>query len=553
MNMKKILAGLFIVGALFSTSSCTEYLDMTPTDRVSDKTIWETTETAEYNVNYLYSYLIDIVNGQSVVGLTESLTDMLKYGSYNYNSMCYIPSEMAYGGSVITANYVDVYMGFWGTMYTAIRKTNFALYSLKAYGKMSDEDKVRLEAELRFLRANMYFDLTKRYKDIIIYDENMEAYTKDRKLDTEKEAWDFIQADLEFAAANLPEKAAAKGRLDKGMAYAFTTRAMLYAKRYQAVVDAADEVAKLGYALENEYEDAFKKPINEGNKEAILQYTFSYENDVTHSLDRTYAPTGDYSLKGQDGIGGMGTPTQEMVESYEYAAGGFPDWSPWHTAEGTTVNPPYADLEPRFHATILYNGAPWKGRTIEPFVNGADGWSPWREEKDPKGRTTTGYYLKKLVDETNVDLTDSDMPVSILRYGEVLLNKAEACYHLDDAAGANAAVKAIRTRVGLPYTDKAGDNLWAAIRQERKVELAFEGLWYWDLRRWEVAAEKYPLGLSGYQQHGLKIERYADGFKYTYVSVDDKDRDFSSKLYRFPMPTSELYNNDYVEQYPEWK
>ena len=145
------------------------------------------------------------------------------------------------------------------------------------------------------------------------------------------------------------------------------------------------------------------------------------------------------------------------------------------------------------------------------------------------------------------------MPITILRYAEVLLNKAEACYHTNDAAGANAAVKAIRARVGLPYTDKAGDNLWAAIRQERKVELAFEGFWYWDLRRWEVAANQYPEGLTGYQQHGLKIERYADGFKYTYVSVDDQDRNFPAKLYRFPMPTSELNNNAAVDQYPEWK
>lgn len=550
--MKKILAGLLIAGSMLGFSACSEYLDMTPTDRISDKTIWETTEAAEYNVNYLYSYLLDIVNGQTSLGLSESLTDMLKYGSYNYNSMAYIPSEMAYGGTVITANYVDVYMGFWGTMYTAVRKTNQALNSLKAYGQMSDEDKVRLEAELRFLRANMYFDLIKRYKDVILYDEDMTAYTKDKALSTEAEGWNFVQSDLEFAAANLPEKAAAKGRLDKGMAYAFTTRAMLYAERYDAVIAAANEVEKLGYKLEDSYEDAFKEAINAGNDEAILQYTFSYADDQTHSLDFYYTPAGDYNLIGQTG-GGYGTPTQEMVESYEYAVGGFPDWSAWHTAEGTTATPPYAELEPRFHATVLYNGAEWKGRTIEPYVNGLDGWASWKVEREPKGKTTTGYYLKKLADETNTALTGSDMPITILRYGEVLLNKAEACYHTEDAAGANAAIKAIRSRVGLPYTDKAGENLWAAIRQERKVELAFEGLWYWDLRRWEVAANQYPEGLSGYQQHGLKIERYADGFKYTYVSVDESDRNYSEKLYRFPMPTSELNSNSLVEQYPEWK
>ena len=86
----------------------------------------------------------------------------------------------------------------------------------------------------------------------------------------------------------------------------------------------------------------------------------------------------------------------------------------------------YADLEPRFHATVLYNGAEWKGRTIEPYINGIDGWASWRIEREPKGKTTTGYYLKKLADETNTSLVGSDMPVTILRYAEVLLNKAEA-------------------------------------------------------------------------------------------------------------------------------
>lgn len=550
--MKKIFAVLLITGAVFS--SCTKFLDMTPTNSVSDKTIWETTEAAEYNVNYLYSYLIDIVNGQCVIGLTESLTDMMKYGSYNYNSLCYIPSEMSYGGSVIDAGYVDSYMGFWSTMYTAARRMNQALFSLHTYGQMNDADKLRLEAELRFLRANVYFELIKRYKEVIIYDENLEAITKNRALNTEEEGWDFVQADLEFAAQNLPEKAKANGRLDKGMAYAFTTRAMLYAKRYDAVVAAAEQVKNLGYALMPNYADSYTKAVNAGNNEAIMQYTFDYANGITHSIDFYYTPAGDYTLIGQpSGGGGYGTPTQELVESYELKTGGFPDWTPWHTADGTTVTPPYAELEPRFHATVLYNGAEWKGRKIEPYIGGVDGWATWRLEREPKGKTTTGYYLRKLVDETNVALVSSSSPVTILRYAEVLLNKAEACYHLNDAAGANAAVKEVRDRVALPYEDKSGDELWKAIRQERKVEFAFEGLWYWDLRRWEVAANQYPEGLTGYQQHGFKIEKVGDDFKYTYVSVDDKDRNFASKLYRFPLPSSELNNNSAVTQFPEWK
>ena len=535
-------------------SSCTSFLDMSPTDKVSDKVMWENTTNAEYHVNYLYSYIYDVLMGQCVAGQTEALTDMLKYGSYNYNSLCYIPSEIAYGAATtLTAGYVDSYMGYWGSWYTGISKINKAIVSLRKFGQMSDEDKVRLEAEMKFMRAFLYFDLMKRYKEIIIYDENLDAYAKDKPISSEADGWNLIQADLEYAAAILPERTVSKGRLDKGMAWGFMTRAMLYAERWDLVKNAAAEVEKLGYALEADYEDGYMKPIGNGNKEAIIQYQFDRGSDVTHSYDFYYTPGGDFSIYKETG-GGYGTPTQEMVESYELATGGFPDWTPWHDV--TTETPPYADLEPRFHASILYNGAPWKNRLIEPYVGGADGWCQWNLEREPKGRTTTGYYLRKMVDESHdvIAYSGGVQPLIVLRYAEVLLNKAEACHKTGDAAGANAAVKAIRDRVGLPYAEKAGDELWAAIRQERKVELAYEGLWYWDLRRWKVAHKQYPEGLTGYQQHGLKIEKNDDGtFTYTYVSVDDQDRNFPEKMYRFPMPTGELNNNGAVEQYPEWK
>ena len=554
MKMKNIYKSAIIALMALGLSSCTSFLDMSPTDKVSDKVMWESTTNAEYHVNYLYSYIYDVLMGQCVAGQTEALTDMLKYGSYNYNALCYIPSEIAYGAATtLTAGYVDSYLGYWGSWYTGISKVNKAIVSLRKYGQMSDQDKLRLEAEMKFMRAFLYFDLMKRYKEIIIYDENLDAYAKDKAVSSEAEGWDLIQADLEYAAENLPERTASKGRLDKGMAWGFMTRAMLYAERWDLVKTAAVEVEKLGYALEADYQDGYMKPIGSGNKEAIIQYQFDRANDVTHSYDFYYTPGGDFSIYKETG-GGYGTPTQEMVESYELATGGFPDWTPWHDV--TTETPPYADLEPRFHASVLYNGAPWKGRKIEPYVGGADGWCQWNLEREPKGRTTTGYYLRKMVDESHdvIAYSGGVQPLIVLRYAEVLLNKAEACHKTNDPAGANAAVRAIRDRVGLPYEDVTGDDLWKAIRQERKVELAYEGLWYWDLRRWKVAHKPYPEGLTGYQQHGLKIEKNNDGtFTYTYVSVDDQDRNFPEKMYRFPMPTGELNNNGAVDQYPEWK
>ena len=493
---------------------------------------------------------------QCSAGLTEALTDQLKYGSYNYNAMCYIPSEIAYGdATTLTAGYVDAYLGYWGSWYQGITKTNKAIAYLRQYGQMSDEDKIRLEAEIRFIRAYLYFDLMKRYKEIILYNENLEEYSKDKELSSEAEGWDFIYNDLKFAADNLPDRNSSGGRIDKGMAWGMMSRAMLYAKRYEQVIEAADKVTELGYALEASYKDSYSKSIAAGNKEAILQYNFDRSSDVTHSFDFYYTPGGDYTIYGEAG-GGYGTPTQEMVESYELATGGFPNWDPWH--DSTSETPPYADLEPRFHASILYNGASWKGRTIEPFVDGADGWMEWNTEREPKGRTCTGYYLRKMVDEGHdvIAYSGGTMPIIVIRYGEVLLNKAEACYNLGDShyAAANEIVKTIRARVGLPFDGGlTGNDLWKAIRQERKVELAYEGHWYWDLRRWGVAKEAYPEGLTGYKLHGLKIEKSGKGFTYTYVSVDDQNRNYPAKMDRYPLPESEMASNSKVQQYSEWR
>ena len=129
--MKLITKYMAAAAVAVTAVSCSDFLDMTPTDSVSDKVIWENTENAEMAVNYLYSYTYDVLMNQCVAGQTESLTDMMKYGSYNYNSLCFIPSEIAYGDeTTLTASYVDTYLGFWSSTYWAVRLCNEALYNL---------------------------------------------------------------------------------------------------------------------------------------------------------------------------------------------------------------------------------------------------------------------------------------------------------------------------------------------------------------------------------------------------------------------------------------
>ena len=131
--MKNIYKAILSAVLALGLSSCTSFLDMTPTDSVSSKVMWENTKNAEYHVNYLYSYVYDVLMNQCVAGQTEALTDMLKYGSYNYNALCYIPSEIAYGAATtLTTSYVDAYLGYWGSWYGGIAKVNKAINSLPA-------------------------------------------------------------------------------------------------------------------------------------------------------------------------------------------------------------------------------------------------------------------------------------------------------------------------------------------------------------------------------------------------------------------------------------
>ena len=244
--MKKKTLYAILLGVTMSSVSCSDFLDMSPTNAVSDKLVWASVENAELAVNDFYRYIdyLSVFNsGQCLAGSTDALTDQLKYGSYNYNSYCRIPSEIAYGGAVLTPGYVDTYLGNWSTMYDYVRRVNEGLSNLYKYGEsISQEDKQRLEAEMKFFRGFLYTDLIKRYKDVILYDEDMTAITRDKDVTPEAQCWDFVYNDLSSAAKVLAVSTDPDGRITSGAAYALLSRAMLYAKRWDDAKAAAEKV-----------------------------------------------------------------------------------------------------------------------------------------------------------------------------------------------------------------------------------------------------------------------------------------------------------------------
>jgi len=544
--MMKKLIYIFLV--LPFLTSCGDFLDPDPRDRLSDRMFWEDETSTDLYLNSLYTYLPSYGNfGESQFNsglLTEGMTSMLKYGSYsagrgNANTIVFNPF-------FVTADQSQGLV-IWTESYTRIRRVNEFMAGIRQYAEYPDDVKNRYEAQARFFRAFLYYQLLLRTNTVILYEDLPESNNK--PLSSKAACWDFVEQDLAFAIEHLPVQWSSDqtGRITKGAALAMMSRAMLVAERWEKVREAANEVINLTdngakiYELNSSYQAAFQSYFS-GNKESILEFRYQLPQP-THTFDRKFAPGGDWANNGGDA-----SPTQEMVEEYELATGGKPDWSAWHGR--TTETPPYELLEPRFHASVLYNGADWKGRKIETFEGGRDGYVDYGFQPNTFGKTTTGYYLRKYLDESISDIstTRSAQPWIEIRLAEVYLNLAEACYNLGETNMANNALKTIRDRVDLPYNDNTGDELFHAIRQERKVELAFEGFHYWDLRRWRVAHEE----LNDVRFHGLKITKAGEVFTYEYVDVDKQNRKFPERFYNFPIPIAEIANNTAVSQISLW-
>jgi hypothetical protein len=552
MKLALALLGVALVGC----SDGEGFLDTTPTDAVSDKLVWSKPEYAELNINSFY-HIIDALGqfdtAQTAVGISEGMTDILKYGSTAQNTHMWFANEMAYQ-TAPSASSASYYLGNWSWCYGKMTSLNQALSNLHQYKEnFSEAEWSRYTAEIRFFRGLIYFELMKRYKEIIIYDYDMTQIKADKALSSEKDGWDMVQGDLEYAAANLPSIEAAAYRVSSEAAYALLSRAMLYAERWDVAAAAAKKVIDSGkFSLTADYATAWSKTRLQGNTESILEYEYNREG-VTHNFDDNFTPGGDPGRV----LGALGNPTQEMVESYELAGGkgNYPDWEAWHSGKAVDQTPPFDQLEPRFAATILYNGCQWKGRTIEPYDGGVDGYMEWRLKPINEGKTVTGYFLRKLVDE-NHDLSAysrSTQPWIAIRYAEVLLNFAEAAAKGSDAVlkkESLGALNQVRERVGLKALNVSGDKLKEAIYHERKVELAYEGQYYWDMRRLKLAEKEF----SNYRVHGLKVDKVGEGsFTYTYIDCDGQDRYFPAKLYRVPLPQDELDGNGEVDQYPEWR
>ena len=546
MKIKRLY--LLGIGLMFTSqfiTSCHDLLEKDPTDSYSETVAWSSESSLDMYVTYLYKPLNGLSNFSSL-SLTDGYTDLVKYGN-GVPQTWSAHNKILLQQNTITSD--NNPMSSWG-LYTDIFRENVFLRDAGIYGNKFSEDFLNIRiAEIRFIRAVNYARMIRIFGGVILRDETNGVDSegqKDKARATEAESWDFVLKDLEFAARHLPKEWDSKwdGRLTKGAAYAYMCRTALFAKRWDVAITAADEIKKLNkYDLMDNYEDVFKVA---GNKEIIFSIAYKIP-DMPHYFDRYFAPDGKQGIR-------RAVPTSELVDSYDMADGTPFSWS------GSMANDPYVGREPRFYASIIYNGATWKEKKIYTYVDAENGFAAYRDNMNPgEKQTVTGYFIRKYLQENNADFDDkgSDQFWIEMRYAEVLLNLAEALAEQDYSKNQDDALEAlneVRERVNLPKrtTEEAPDkdSFMKLLRKERICELAFEGFRYWDLRRWRLAGEV----IDGKQAHGTKITKKDDNtYTYEQVSCDDNiNRFFPERYYLLPIPVDELQNNPLCENNAPW-
>ena len=544
--MKKIILGMAVLAAL-QFVSCVK-LDREPTDGYSTDKYFTNRQAAESNLASVYQ--LTKMSGFFEDGNTILLDDITDNAYCPFTNQ--LPYFIAQGTATpsLTGKYADVYRTYFS--YEGIKNANYFLENIDKVPSMTDEEKTEMKAEVRFLRAfnyarkMMFFGGVPIVTKVLAYGEE-NAYPRN----TEKEVTDFVLSELDTVAAELPvtREDADYGRATRGAALALKARVALFAGDYSTAEKAAKAVIDLGvYGLYNNYEGLFweKNQTDPArNKEVILEVTYKAP---------TWASWIDALYTVAEGGWNSVNPTQSLVDAYETKNGKSITDDPTYNADK-----PYENRDPRFYASIIYPGEKWNGR----IFNSLEPVGPDEYYNSSKGnRSRTGYCLRKycapLEDLPNGDPADGQgLSFIVFRYPEVLLTYAEALIEQNkDLATAAAMINQVRARVNMPpVTETSQAGLRRRLRNERRVEFAFEGLRWYDMKRWKIGAEVMNGPVYGVRPGKVNMTTGAVTFSSTNHITVGSERVFNeARDYYFPIPQEALDASDALKghQNPNW-
>ena len=519
-----------IIAGVVCLASCKKVLDKTDLSKLEPDLVFADSNLVQLNMNNIYESQMPLWGGQNTGSVLSGVQPQLSeegYASGNKfmeGTMSYGTDEPKdFGTSLNTSNPLP------GNNWGKIRQLNTFIASVEA-GPLPDITKSKFVAQARFFRAFRYWDLVRIYGGVPLVLTPLDGVgqaARDAALlprDKTSECFKQIVADLDYAIANLPGKwtdALDWGRITKGAAAAFKGRALLYwaspmfnptdlSERWQTAYDANLAAKQIldanGFALNSNYKTMWFTEVN--NPEAVMVTGYNTatgdQQKKNNGWDKSCRPA---YLNGS----GSNLPTWALVRSYPMKDGKMPGDPTSTFIYSDSLF--YKNRDPRFDATIAYNGCTW------PLDGNANLrlWTYYETstKSTEANASNTGFYCRKAVSEGSFTFGDpqySGTDWMEIRYAEVLLNLAESAVGINKTGLTEegyTGLIAVRKRAGITAgasnsyglaTGMSRAQLFDAILFERKIEFAYEGKRFWDLYRWKRMSD-----LQGWVRNRLRI------------------------------------------------
>ena len=591
--MKKANILCLLSAALMTVSCSTDFLNTKSQTEIMAEDIWKEKNLAE-------AYMYDIYFAFQDAGFTEELQASACDEALFTHGREFRESN---AGAVTDVNlgwFAKTQSGHqWQRLYLNIRSCNDFIENVDD-ATFADDAKQQLKGEAYFLRAYFTHRLTRAFggvKQVLSDLDNAAEYLKDHTFSNTQKGRATLAAVkalrvrvLTDAASDLHDqaKASAKSALlgsYKHPELIFYTEGT-QADRWRAAKAAAKELLDnpMGHAIPNYGGSGLS---TEEKAEAIWRFFLTESPDNIFS--RYFIDTKDESgtkmpiFNGPCGYHAWGgnTPVQDLVDAFAMEDGSKFDWN--NAKHAAT---PYENREPRFYATIMYDGMQWIQRPsdyasleptgkiqtgyyqLDPSITDNSKFFPGMDTRAGNGEswngTYTGYYLKKYINPADGDHRNKINAIfPFIRLSEIYFCYIEACIELGELDEAKKYLNEYRANVNLPaVTTNDQAELRKIYQHERRLEFSFEEIRYWDLRRWMIAPEAPGLNslqgirVTAWLKPGVgKQEKYdADptkwDVKYQPVPLSEEARQFVDKCYYLPMMRNEMNSNPNLIQNP---
>jgi len=519
--MKKIHIYLFLFLVCLCFSCSDQYLEIFPEDKITTANFPQNEADIKLALNSTYALLRDsqsptFNSGVFGFGILDGATpNTFNWGNSPISKM---------GNGQLASTDVEIITFRWTRCYAIIFRANFLLKALDLV-KLTDASKNMYKGEAHFLRGLAYSLLADAYGGVPLANS---ALTTDNAREiaraTKEATWDQVISDYDVAIQNLGAKAPEIGRADKGAALGLKMRAYLYQNKYDKVLEMIQQIEALNkYSLYPSYEGLFKQE-NENNSEVIFDVQYISGENSQGTFHDQYCGTGTGSFT----RGSRYVPTDNLVDAYETL-----DGSPVNTADK------FKNRDPRLEFTVVIPGSYILGFRFPNYIY------PGGAYNHP-GNRLKHYSSRKYRENQMANLPpsgQSSINNIVLRYADVLLAKAEAMIELnkniDDAINIINRIRTERKDVKIMLIPKGLSQVEARtrLRKERRIEFALEGLYWSDIRRWNIGKDIYPLVIKDHLG-GVIESKFPAGYL-----------DYYNLL---PIPLSELSLNPKLVQNPKW-